>query len=36
MINNIGLLSLEENNYGIKNYSDETNYIIDKECVKII
>ena len=36
MVHNIGLLSLEENSYGIKNYSDKTNYLIDKECEKII
>ena len=36
MVDNIGLVSLEENHYGIKNYSDKTNYEIDKACEKIL
>lgn len=36
MSDKIGYLSLEENDYGVKSYSDQTNREIDEECKRII
>lgn len=36
MSDKIGYLSLEENEFGVKTYSDETNREIDQECKRII
>lgn len=36
MTEEIGYISLEENQYGLKMYSDATNLKIDKECQRII
>ena len=32
----VGYVSLEENEYGLKTYSDSTNLLIDQQCQKIV
>ena len=36
MSEELGYVSLESNNYGVKSYSDSTNFEIDLACDKII